>query len=328
MRRCPLAVAAVAGLLLALPGAAHAAAPANDNYLSSTQITATSFSTIVDTTDATTQGDLFVPTPDGSPASGGGAEPATCSGAGYGKTVWFDIEPNVGGWSQIDTAGFDAVIAVYQWDPKTAKIVREVGCANGPGPSEHGNLQLEGGKRYAIQVGGVNGPAGPAGGALSFSMQFFPDRDGDGVFDSLDSCKTTAGVERFGGCPPQLQVNPALGFDNAAGGIRVRRLVVGHVPKGAVVVALCSHCGGVKQTLHAARAGSVSLKKLVGRTLPVGASVQVAVALGPTGKGDYRYGATGEYFRWRVTRSGLGPRLERCVQVGTSKIVKCAKTNG
>ena len=64
-------------------------------------------------------------------------------------------------------------------------------------------LDVKGKKNYTIQVGGAAG----AGGALTFKADFFPDTDGDGVLDDqLDKCKTVPGIERFGGCPPELKV--------------------------------------------------------------------------------------------------------------------------
>ena len=46
--------------------------------------------------------------------------------------------------------------------------------------------------------------SGIGGGPLDFKVTFFPDHDGDGVLDGNDDCLTLKGVQRFGGCPPEI----------------------------------------------------------------------------------------------------------------------------
>ena len=70
--RLPLLIAAA---LLALPATAAAAPPPNDNYLASTTISSQEYRDSVDTTEATTQPDLFNPNRDGLPFGGGDPEP-------------------------------------------------------------------------------------------------------------------------------------------------------------------------------------------------------------------------------------------------------------
>jgi hypothetical protein len=298
------------------PSLAAAAPPPNDNYLASSTIASSPFSDAVDTSEATTQPDLLDPSAQGQPLGGDGPENTTCNGVAFGKTVWYDLQPPSDGGVEIDTAGFDAAVTVYEWSPQTSKITKTVSCQNTAGPTEDEQLDVKGGKAYTFQVGGVGG----AGGSLSFKLEYFPDADGDTVLDALDKCKTTPGIERFGGCPPTLKgkVGPKYSLQ----GTRILSLFVDSVPKGAKVIA---RGAGVSQTVKAKRAGRVTLSKLIGRTASVGTNVDIKVTLGPTGTGTYKYGATGVFYRWKVTAGGLKSTPTRCLHVGSSsKIERCS----
>jgi hypothetical protein len=80
-------------------------------------------------------------------------------------------------------------------------------------------------------------------------------------------------------------------------------------------------CGS--QTVKAKRHGRVSLSRLVGRTARTGASIEIKVTLGRTGKGRYRFGATGVSVKWPVTSDGPGKRVLRCLDVRTGKTERC-----
>jgi hypothetical protein len=314
--RLLLAAALTAATLAGAPAIAAAAPPPNDAYLASLPVDASEFTATVDTTEATTQPDLFNPNSNGVPLGGGDPEPTSCNGTAFAKTVWYDLEPQVDGGVQIRATGFPTVVAVYEWNASDSRIRRLVGCSANAA-SEDLLLDVVGKRNYTIQVGGAAG----AGGPVTLKVDFFPDADADGVLDALDKCRTTAGIERFGGCPPELRVVPSVGFSGSGGGIAITRLIVDRVPKGAKVVARCSGCGS--QTVKAKRRGRVSLTRLVGRSVRAGGSVQVRVTLGRTGSGTYRFGATGSYFRWPVRAAGLGPRVTRCLAVRTGRIERC-----
>jgi hypothetical protein len=317
MRRLLPAAALSLSALVLLPSAAVAAPPANDNYLASIPIAPQEQVTVqADTTEATTQPDLFNPSRDGQPLGGGDPETLACNGVGFGKTVWYDFAPPVNYGVQLRATGFAAAVAVYEWNPTTSRITRQVGCsANG----EDLLIDLEGKKSYTFQVGGVGG----AGGLLSLRMDAFPDSDADDVLDALDKCREVPGIEGSGGCPPSLRgrTSPSVSFDRAAGGLRITRLVVDSVPKGAKVTARCTGCGS--QTVKAKKQGRISLSKLVGKTARAGGSIEVRVTMGRTGNGRYRFGATGAYVKWPVRADGLGARLTRCLNVKSGKIERC-----
>lgn len=202
--------------LTAAPAVAGAQAPSNDDYVDSTRINqpgellGDDFQDLdTNTADATEQvdPDLF-----GDP---GGAFPeiTQCNfGSGrevyYGKTVWWDIFPDVDGEVTIQAAGFDAVIGFVPYDFNTAEpFYDEWFCADDPAltTTETATFGVEGGRSYSIQIGGYAGEDGnhitPRSGDLEFIFHFEPDSDGDGVLDRNDSCAGTAGLQQYNGCP-------------------------------------------------------------------------------------------------------------------------------
>jgi hypothetical protein len=204
--------------LAAAPSFAFAAPPENDNYLESNRINQPN--TLLqdnfqeldwDTTEATEQvdPDLF-----GDP--GGTFEEVTrCdfqSGrqAHYGKTVWWDIFPDVDGEVTITASGMDAVIGFVPYDFDTSEpFYDEWFCADDPAndTTETESFTVEGGRSYSIQIGGWGGdspggdPANADSGLLDFTFHFEPDSDGDGVLDEDDNCGGTPGLQQFAGCP-------------------------------------------------------------------------------------------------------------------------------
>lgn len=321
--RCLMA-AAVGALALATP--ALAVPPRNDNYLSSTIMrdargnTPSEFRDAVDTAEATTQADLFDPSQEGLPLGGGPPEPTRCGSTDFGKTVWYDFAPKTSGGVQITAGGFNAVVAVYEWDPTTSLIKRPVACRDdSAGPVETLLVTVKGERAYTVQIGGAGGVGGP----LDYRFTFFPDTDGDGVFDEQpDKCPDTPGIAAAGGCPPELRATPSLSYDRLSSGIRVRRLTVDRVPKGARLEARCRRCG-VRQVLHAKRAGLVKFTRFAGRVAPSGARIELLVTKARSRSGRYLYGAVGNYFAWPVQGSSTGRRVTRCLPPGSRKPERC-----
>ena len=91
----------------------------------------------VDTTEATTQPDMFNPDKDGLPLGGGDPEPTTCDdGASFGKTVWWDFRRPAPAGSQIKAnGGFDVVVAVYTWSASDVEASRARCCARTTRPA-------------------------------------------------------------------------------------------------------------------------------------------------------------------------------------------------
>jgi hypothetical protein len=316
-----LIVAAVSTAAFACaPALAAAAPPANDNYLASLPLAlnpATPTTATVDTTEATTQPDLFNPNRDGQVLGGGDPEPLACKGAAIGKTVWYDLAPATNfGIALRATAAFPAVVAVYEWNPADSKIKRLVDCSANAAADDL-LIDLDAKKSYTIQVGG----AGGAGGPVTLKMESFQDGDNDGVLDALDKCETVPGVERYGGCPPKLDTNARLSVDYTASGVLIKRLWVEHVPKGAKIVARCGGCGS--QTVKAKKSGTVNLTKLMGRAVSAGKTVEVSVTMKAGGTGIYKFGATGRYRKWPIKAGALGATFDRCLNAKSSKIERC-----
>src|SRR3954447_6225839 len=131
--RLLFAAALTAAACVAAPAAASAAPPVNDNYLSSLPVDQVQFTATADTTEATTQADLFNPNRDGQPLGGGAPEPLDCKGTPFGKTVWYDLAPQVSGGVQLRASGFQTVVAVYEWNPQDSKISKLVDCSPNAG---------------------------------------------------------------------------------------------------------------------------------------------------------------------------------------------------
>ena|SRR5215208_1267016 len=326
--RLPHLLASAAVALLAVPASAAAAPPPNDNYLASTTVNrpedgslTRTYDDTVDTSEATTQPDLFDPNRVGQPLGGGDPEPTTCSdGTSYGKTAWWDFKPPTAGRVQITAdGGFDVVVALYTWSARTTRITSRVLCRNDAAGVEDIVIpKVRRGTNYTVQVGG----AGATGGPLSLSLDWFPDTDADGVFDTLDKCRRQQGIERLGGCPPELRSAPRIRSSGVPGGIRVTSLAVADVPKGARAEVRCGDCGR-KVTRRAGRTGVLKLPGFAGRTVRTGDRIEVRVTQGRTGTGRYRFGAVGRYYRWPVSSTGLGDRISRCLQPGKRRPTKC-----
>jgi hypothetical protein len=207
-------LAATLGLAVA-PSLASAQAPPNDDYLDSLRINQPGdlledFQELDwDTTQATVQEDpdLF------GDAGGSFPEVTQCNFQSgrevyYGKTVWWDIFPDVDGEVTITASGMDAVIGLVPYDFNTAEpVYPEWFCADDPAveTTETATFGVEEGRSYSIQIGGYAGENGthvtPGSGFLDFIFHFEPDTDGDGVLDRSDNCGGTPGLAQYNGCP-------------------------------------------------------------------------------------------------------------------------------
>lgn len=319
----------VSGALLA-PSVAAAVPPDNDNYLASTIVVQSQttgsqpspFETTVDTTDATTQTDLFNPDPFGTITTGGGAEPTDCFGVQYGKTVWYDLRPVIPGDVEMTTAsGFATVIALWQYDPQTDLLVKpEIDCQGStsltndlPEPTE-----LQAHRQYTIQVGGVQTASGIGGGPIDFKVTFFPDHDGDGVLDLQDDCPTLKGVQRYGGCPPSIIPVPRYSYGTESGGVTtLSQFRLDRIPGGAHVVARCRKCAFTVSATAGPRASSLTLTGLVGRAIAPGDKLEIWVTKKASGTGDYKYGAIGAYISYVAQGGSLVDRVLRCLMPGS-----------
>lgn len=306
---------------------AQPAPPPNDNYLESTiipQAATTSFQQVTfsdtqDTTSAMTQQtDLFSPD-----HVGGGPEPLTCDGVTYGNTIWYDLHPKIALGVDLKASGFLNVIAIYEWNKTTKKIIGRLGCQVSTSATQTNDFivppELKKNHAYTVQIGGVQTAAGIASGTLAFSGTFFPDHDGDTIYDPLDSCPTLAGVPLAGGCPPTI--NSGLSYSYlgpVASVLSITKFEVTSVPGRARIEARCS-CGIHQTVASGAHANSVKLTSFVGARVPLGSTVEIWATKPATGQGLYRFGAFGAYRKYTVSSTGLGAPIKRCLMPGSKR---------
>jgi hypothetical protein len=99
--------------------------------------------------------------------------------------------------------------------------------------------------------------------------------------------------------------------------VRLAGVDVSSLPKGAKVQARCARCKGSTRSQSAvARTSQVTLRKLTGLFMPVGAKLEIFVTRSKTKAGRYRHGAIGNYFSYTAGARALGKRVDRCLKVG------------
>jgi hypothetical protein len=332
-------VVGVLGVAITSPASALAAAPTNDNYLSSWRIPDAQLvprfrpvpevtrTVGEDTTGSTTQPDLFNPNSQGLTFGGGGPEPLACNHVRYGSTVWYDLHPDVPMGVQFVATGYPSAIAIYEYNSHTAQLARKsVLCQTAATNSNSFPVpgDLKAGKAYTVQVGGLQNGAGFFAGPLQFAINLFPDHDADGQVDGVDKCPFLQGVLRFGGCPPAIVPRAVYHYNGAGSGVRLTDLTVARIPGGARVEARCRQCGVRQVAVAGRRADSATLSRFAGLTMPPGAHLEIWVTKGAvSGKAGqssiYRFGAIGSYINLTVKNAALGSNVLRCLMPGSLK---------
>jgi hypothetical protein len=297
--------AALTVLAVSCATPALAQAPRGDNYLDSLGLNApgerldreNTLGDQRDTTNFTVQPDLFNP-----PQSGGAAEPTTCEGATVGKTVWYDVYPDVAGTIRLRASGFDTFLAMMPFNRRTfVPAVDSRLCFNrSASTSEEALFQVRGGRSYTIQVGGVNS----AGGNMEFLFDFLADTDVDGVLDDADRCRTLPGPSP-GGCPPRLRADATLRAQPTATGIEVLALSV-TAPRRSRVAVSCSR--GCRSEVKRARS-TVGFRRIRGSNLSAGSRIVIRVT---------RRRSIGSYIVYRIQRGNF-QKIERCLNPGSRK---------
>jgi hypothetical protein len=289
--------------LLALPAAASAQAPVNDNYLDSLGLNERgkplerkdTLSDKRDTTLATVQGDIFTP-----PKGGGGPERTRCKTTDYGKTVWYDFYPDVNGLVRLRANGFDSVITVVPFNFTTAlpNFPGSLCLNDSASTTEEYLVHVRKGRSYTVQIGGVNN----AGGNLEFLFDFLADTDGDGVLDDADNCPRLKGTGGKG-CPVRLRPDITLTARGTAAGVEIVKLKVKSSRKVRIEVK-CRACP--KQVKRGKR---VSFGRLGGQDLSAGTKLEIRVT---------RKGAIGSYTAYKI---GVGSfdKLTRCMKPGSTR---------
>lgn len=220
----------------------------------------------VDTSNATTQADLFVP---GGTAIGA-PEPTSCNGTPYGKTVWYDFVPHVDGDVLLQAAAlsFNPTISLVRFDLKSSRPLGPFQCANELSAAlEQAAVKgIKRGRAYSVQVGGV----GDTGGVLEFDLNFKPYRT-----------KARA----------RLRIRPT------AGGVEIVSLVVKPTRSARMEVACLPGC---RRQVKSGRQASFS--RLGGKSLRAGSRLIIRVSR-PDTLGTYlEYKITRGSFRDPVER--------------------------
>ncbi|HEX2232856.1 MAG TPA: hypothetical protein VHG69_05780 [Thermoleophilaceae bacterium] len=296
-------------LLAVAATGAVAAPPVNDHYLDSLRLNddgsrlerRDTLRDVRETADATVQSDVLNPGPNGQPGGGGPPEPTTCQASNYGKTVWYDMYPDVNGLVRLRANGFNSVIAVVPFSRRTSlpDFARRQCADQSTGPAEEFLVSVRGGRAYTIQVGGVN----DAFGTLEFLFDFLADTDGDGVLDADDDCPRTAGTRR-NGCPVRIVADVNFRAQPTASGIRFLSFRV-EAPRRSRVQVRCPGCG--RQVLNAR---TVGFPRMRGRSLRAGSRIVVTAT---------RRRAIGSHITYRVVRGNIRGPVKRCLNPGSRR---------
>ena len=160
--------------------------------------------------------------------------------------------------------GFDVVVAVYTWSRALAHHPHGL-CQN----DERGSEDVADPDVSAREptTRSRSAAASNTGGPLSLLLDYFPDtRRRRRSSTTPDKCRMQPGIERFGGCPPELRSAPRIRYDGVGGGMRITGLAIDDVPKGARAEVRCGRCGR-KVSRRATRTGTLKVGGFVGRTV-------------------------------------------------------------
>lgn len=164
-RRIAIITASVVALGIALPTAAQAEPPSNDDFAATTTVTALPFTTQLDTSQATKATD----------------DPYWCQTYDIGGTVWFSYTPTEDGLLRASTAGSD------HWNILSANTGERGGLAGVPSACDVGTntgaeitFRAQAGTTYHFMVAGYD----VTGGALSFGLRTVTPAPNDAFADA------------------------------------------------------------------------------------------------------------------------------------------------
>jgi hypothetical protein len=289
-----VSAAVVAVVALGAYGVASATAsspspPINDNYIDSLEFNTPgkplndteTLKSVVDTTNATTQSNIFNPCGQ-SNCPAGPSELTTCQGVSYGKTVWYDFYPNANGVVRIRTSGFANVIALYTFNtnPRSQFYLLPDGrhrqCVPSSGfPSNELDANVKKGVAYTFQIGGE----GTNGGLLQTLFDFF---------------KTS---------PHRLSADSTLKARALSNGIELLGLSVTAPAKARVEVNCGSQCNPKAKT----GSSTESFPSVNGVQLPAGSKLQIRVS---------SKNAIGVFIQYTVL-PGNFTKIVRCMEPGS-----------
>jgi hypothetical protein len=265
--------------------AAGPAAPINDNYVNSLELNrpghklngTDTIKDVRDTTNATIQTDIFNP-----PQGGGPPENTQCRGTNYGKSIWYDFYPDRSGTVRIRTSGFDNVIALYSFSRATLLPDNRFRCVHqGNFPTEEMDASVTRGKAYTIQIGGVSGASGPAGGPLEFLFDFFPS------------------------APHRLNADSTLRASATSSGVQLLGLSVSTVRSAKVTISCGRFCHRQSKKGHATE----TFPSLRSVKLPAGSALTIRVTAPHS---------IGAFIQYNIVRGNFA-KITRCTEPGSRK---------
>ncbi len=220
-RALAIALTAAAALPASAAAQAQITPPDGDNYLGPVALSdfqnpgkfpTTEVGFVADTTNYTTQADMFNP-----PGSGGPPEPVNC-GSPYSNTIWSVFHADRFGVMHISTAGpFDSVIGFVPFKSPTTDPTPDINhgiCIDRlSGFEEDLSAFVSPGHWYAVQVGGTGAVAG---GQLQVKFDYQK--------------------------PPTVNADAVLTWKTNSKGAKVVKLVVS-ATKGSKVSISCTHHG-------------------------------------------------------------------------------------
>jgi hypothetical protein len=276
-----------------------------------------------------------------------------CNSINYTDDVWYQIHPHASGIiaAQAFSNDFFPVVTVWAVDGNGTPGNLPSGTAPCQTASSAtrtafvGGIVVEGGKTYDVQVGiqcitNNDCSVQQTGGTYTFGLTYDPDSDGDGVVDSIDTCKTTPGPASNGGCPPDGDHDgvpdavdhcptnqgsptaggcPVLGAligQNFASLTRVRQLYVTNVVAGSTLRAFCHGRGCFSERKVFARSAKRKVVLLRSWTLGRGDVITITVTAP---------GTIGKYRQLKIGRRGSTPKVGDllCLQPGSGKPSRC-----
>jgi hypothetical protein len=282
---------------------------------------------------------------------GAGGTPYFCNSVNYTDDVWYQIHPHAAGVLSYQAASNAFLPVVTLWAVNNGALVPLPSgtspCNTAPAATRTafvGGIVVEAGKTYDLQVGiqcaNNDCSTQQIGGTYTFALSYDPDSDGDGVYDSIDLCRTVKGSAANGGCPPDgdhdgvpdasdlcptragsptaggCRVLGALIGQNFASRTRARQIYVTDVVAGTSLRAFCHGDGCFPERKVFVRRSKRKVVLVRNKSFRPGDVITVT-ATAP--------GTIGKYRRLKIGHRGSAPRVGSilCLRPGSGKPSRC-----
>jgi thrombospondin type 3 repeat protein len=281
---------------------------------------------------------------------GAGGTPYFCNSIFYTDDVWYQIHPHAAGVVSFQASSNAFLPVVTMWAVNNGALGS---LPNGTTPCNTASpatrtasvtgVVVEAGKTYDLQLGIQcvgDCSTQQTGGTYTFGLTYDPDSDGDGVYDSIDACKTDPGPAANHGCPPDGDHDgvpdakdrcptragsptargcPVLGAligQNFASRTFVREIYVTNVVGRTTLRAFCHGDGCFPERRIHVRRKKRKVVLIRNKSLRAGDVITVT-ATAP--------GTIGKYRQLKIGHRGGAPRVGDilCLQPGSGKPSRC-----